>query len=146
MDSKEPTTITINLLDDLEKTSGVVDIHTQNDFLNVLKLDKAIIYLLVNWSGPERISRYYVYKAFNDLDKTGVFIFKIDCSDEEKKYIEDWLIGQREKQDFYFGGWGETLLIEKGEIADFIRNPGQKKKKKTKKKIKEWSTCSAATN
>ncbi len=131
--------ITSALLDNLENSSGLIDLATEYDFFKVIKQDRVIIYFLVDWSGPERISRYTVYKALNDINKTGTPVFKIDCSDQTKKYVVDWLIGQREnKKHFYYGGWGETLLISKGDIVDFLSNPGQLGYEKTKQKLEEW--------
>jgi hypothetical protein len=131
--------ITQELLDDLERSSGLSELSTPQDLEDVLKLDKAIIYFLVDWSGPERLSRYAVYSVLNELKNEGTPVFKIDCSDQKKKYVEDWLTGQREsKRDFYYGGWGETILISKGQIIDVIANPSQVGLIKTKEKIKEW--------
>ncbi|MCZ8286011.1 MAG: hypothetical protein O9353_11215, partial [Bacteroidia bacterium] len=66
-------------------------------------------------------------------------VFKVDCSDQTKKYVIDWLIGQSEnKKHFYYGGWGETLLISKGDIVDFLINPGQLGYEKIKQKLEEW--------
>ncbi|MBL4898684.1 MAG: hypothetical protein JKX76_03435 [Colwellia sp.] len=66
-------------------------------------------------------------------------IFKIDCSDQTKKDVDEWLIGQKEsKQYCYTDGLGETLLLDKGEIIDFIKNPGQLGFDQTQEKIKEW--------
>ncbi len=139
MNTDKTINITTDLLNNLENSSRLVDLTTEVDFLDAIKLDRAIIYLLVDWSGPERISRYYVYKALNDINKGGTPVFKIDCSDQTKKYVGAWLIGQKEnRKEFYYGGWGETLLISKGDILDFIKNPGQLGFEKTKEKIEEW--------
>ncbi len=101
-------------MDNLEDIIGIKDLPNQQDFLDVLKLDKAIIYLLVDWSGQERQSRKVVFQTLNELDKHGTPVFKINCSDQTKKYIVDWLIEQRQNiKDFYYGGFGETLLLEK---------------------------------
>lgn len=114
---------------------------TEAEFLNVLKLDKAIIYLFVDWSGPERISRFIVFKTLSDIGKIEIPLFKIDCSDQTKNYVVDWLIEQREnKKGFNYGGCGETLLMSKGKIINFIKNPGQLGPEKTTKKIHEWNT------
>jgi hypothetical protein len=139
MDTQKTINITTDLLDNLESSSGIINLTTEDAFLEVIKRDRVIIYFLVDWSGPERISRYYVYKALNDIDKTGTPVFKIDCTDQTKKHVVDWLIGQREnKKHFYYGGWGETLLISKGDIVDFLGNPGQLGYEKTKQKLEEW--------
>lgn len=117
-----------------------IEIASETDFLHVLKLDKAIIYLLVDWSGPERFSRNTIYKALNEINHLSIPIFQIDGSDQSQKYIEDWLLAQRENSlQFHYGGWGETLLVSKGEIIDFIKNPGQIGVEKTKEKLAVWS-------
>jgi len=43
-------------------------------------------------------------------------------------------------QDFYFNGYGETLLINYGQVVDYIRYPGQLGVEKTKLKIEHWLT------
>jgi hypothetical protein len=145
MDTNSVVNITSDLLNNLEKTSGLTDLPSQESFLDILKLDKAMVYLLVDWSGPERVSRYNIYKALNEFGgKCEMPVFKIDCSDQTKEYVIDWLIGQREnKKELYYGGWGETLLIEKGTIVDLINNPGQLGLDKTKEKLKEWDKTGA---
>lgn len=67
MDTNSVVNITSDLLNNLEKTSGLTDLPSQESFLDILKLDKAMIYLLVDWSGPERVSRYNIYKALNEF-------------------------------------------------------------------------------
>ena len=139
METDKSVNITSELLNNLEIPVGLVELSTEEEFLNALKLDRAIIYLLVDWSGPERVSRYIVLNALSETDKMGIPVFKIDCSDQAKKYIVDWLIGQREnKKEFYYGGWGETLLLSQGNIVDVIKNPAQFGRDKTREKIREW--------
>lgn len=139
MDTENTVNITSDLLDNLENSSGLIDLTTEVDFSEAIKRDRVIIYFLVDWSGPERASRYTVYKALNDINKTGTPVFKVDCSDQTKKYVVDWLIEQREnKKNLYYGGRGETLLISKGDIVDFLGNPGQLGYEKTKQKLEEW--------
>jgi hypothetical protein len=136
--------ITANLLDKSEKDGGLAELSSKERFLDILKLDKAILYLLVDWSGPERESRYIVYRALNELNKKEIPVYKIDCSDQTKEYVVDWLIGQKgNKKHFYYGGWGETLFIEKGKVIDFIENPAQLGLDKTKEKLKQWVNTAA---
>ncbi|MES2772555.1 MAG: hypothetical protein V4722_00130 [Bacteroidota bacterium] len=144
MDTNNNVTITGDLPESLAKASGLKDLPSKQSFLNILKLDKAVVYLLVDWSGPERVSRYFIYKALNELDNKNLPVFKIDCSDQTKEYVVEWLAGQGEnKKYFYYGGWGETLLIAQGIIVDVIENPGKLGLDKTKAKLNEWG--SAAT-
>lgn len=125
--------------DDMETSIGFTEISSREEFEDLLKLDHAIIYILVDWSGSERISRYAVYKALYELDIKQIPLFKIDCSAQENRYVEDWLIQQRESlSHFYFGGNGETLFVVRGKILDFIGNPGLKESHSIKEKLEQW--------
>ena len=126
-------------INELEKSIGIIDLPNQKEFQWMLHLDRAIVYISVNWSGPERISRYCVYKALNEIQHNMMPVFKIDCSEQDKRYIEEWLWDQKESNKcVYSGGWGETLLIERGHIIDMIRNPGQSGLEKTKEMLVSW--------
>lgn len=123
----------------LSLTVGITEIENMVDFEHLLKSSKAIIYFLVDWSGLERVARYCVYKTLIELNQTHIPIYKIDCSDQKKIYILDWLSKQQEnKKDFYFGGWGSTVLIKNGNVVDSIKNPSQLGFEKTKEKFQEW--------
>ena len=52
--------MTKDVLDALERTIQLKELATQQDFESALNLDKVVIYLLVDWSRPERASRYVV--------------------------------------------------------------------------------------
>ena len=139
MDIDNSTAITTARLYNLEKQSGLVEVCTIQDFWSALQLDRAIIYLEVNWSGPERLSCYNVFRALSEINKDETALFKVDCSNQTKDYVINWLLSQKENQEgLYFGGWGETLLLEKGNIVDFIKNPGQSGLAQTKLKLLEW--------
>ena len=116
--------ITQELLNKLEQKGNLNELQTIEDFERILKLNKAILYFTVNWSGPEKISRYIIFSIFIEFNNKETPVYIIDCSDQNKKYIKDWLIRQREnKNHLYYGGLGETLLIKNGEITDYILNP-----------------------
>ena len=123
----------------MESTIGIIEITKEEEFLKIIQLNKAILYLEVDWSGTEKISRHYVLKALNEMHKTGISVYKIDCSNEKKKYLVDWLVVQREiNKDFIYGGCGETILISCGKIIDFILNPGRFGQANTITKLNEW--------
>jgi hypothetical protein len=131
--------VTLLLLNDMEKSVGLTELATEQEFMSMLKIDHAIVYISVDWSGPERVSRYLVYKALHELDKKKVPVFKIDCSLQENKYVEEWLRHPTDgSESLYSGGWGETLFIVKGKMLDFIRNPGKEKPNHVKEKLKGW--------
>lgn len=124
---------------DMEESIGFTEISNREEFENMLKRDHAIIYILVEWSGPERISRYTVYKALYELDRKQIPLYRINCSAQENSYVEEWLTRQKEAyRNFYFGGWGETLFVVRGKILDFIGNPGKEKPGHITEKLKEW--------
>lgn len=130
--------MTLLLLNDMEKSVGLTELITEQEFMSMLKIDHAILYISVDWSGPERVSRYLIYKALHELDKK-VPVFKIDCSLQENNYVEEWLRHQTNTlESLYSGGWGETLFIVRGKILDFIRNPGKEKPDQVKEKLKGW--------
>lgn len=105
----------------------------------MLTLDKAIVYLLVDWSGPERVSRSIVYKLLNEVNKSGILTFQIDCSDQTKQYVVTWLEAQgNNKHELYYEGYGETLLVARSTIKDYIKNPGQLGLEKVREKLNEW--------
>ncbi len=125
--------------DDMEKSIGFTEIFGREDFEDMLKLDHAIIYILVNWSGPERISRYAVYKALYELNRKQIPLYKINCSAQENSYVEEWLTKQKEAyRNFYFGGYGEMLFVVRGKVLDFIGNPGKEKPDHITEKLNEW--------
>jgi len=116
----------------------MIDLETKDQFLDVLQLNKAIIYLLVNWSGGERVSRNFIYKAFSEIDKKETLLFKIDCSDQEKEYVVDWLIGQEQKKQLFYDGWGATLFLQKGKITDVIPKPLEIEFLNIKERLEKW--------
>jgi len=81
--------MSIKLPENLENTIGLRLIVNEQGFNEMLSLPRAIVYVSVNWSGQERVSRSIVYKALNDFKISEIPIFKIDCSEQEKKYVED---------------------------------------------------------
>ncbi len=64
----------------LERTIQLKELATQQDFESALNLDKVVIYLLVDWSGPERASRYVVYKTLSDLEIKEILFSHCHCS------------------------------------------------------------------
>ena len=125
------------------KVDDFKNIVPQTDFVELLSLKYVIIYLLVEWSGSERISRSYVFEALKELGEEGTPAFIIDCSEQTNGYVDTWLTAQKESRTgFCTGGYGETLLISSGNIIDFIKNPGKLGSEKTKQKLTEWKTIS----
>ena len=117
----------------------VADVKTEREFRNMLNLDCAIVYLLVTWSGPERVSRGVVFEALREIGKEGTPVFRIDCSDNQTTYVEQWLIEQTENPyELYSSGYGETLLLKNGQLIDFIKYPAKLGYEKTKEKLLNW--------
>jgi hypothetical protein len=131
--------ITLDILNNLEDKIGIKEITSENEFNDVIGKKKIILYLLVDWSGPERMSRYAVYQSLNDLKIIDIEIFKIDCSDQSKLYVHHWMNNQSDKlRNIYLGGNGETFLIENGKVTDFMKHPFNVGIEKTKETLQKW--------
>jgi hypothetical protein len=125
--------------EEFEKSSGLKLINSENDLNSVLALKESIIYILVDWSGQERFSRRVICKTFNEINSKSVQGFFIDCSNQDKKYFENWLSEQQKKLDtFFYHGCGETILVKTGKVVDYIKYPGDNGLEKTKEKIESW--------
>jgi hypothetical protein len=136
---QEPTVqqLTIEILKNLKSKGLIIQLNSREDFIYFLNSKIAILYLLVEWSGTERMSRYFVYKLFDELN---IKFYMIDCSEQNQEYIETWLKEQKvTNKDFYYGGNGETLLVSNGSIIDYIRYPMAIGLDKLELKIREWS-------
>lgn len=141
LESENKRDMTKEVLDKLEYAIQLRELVNQQDFETVLKLDKVLIYLLVDWSASERGSRYLVLKTLSDLDVGKAPVFKIDCSDQKKQFFVDWLLEQNENfHRLYFGGNGETLLLKNGKLIDFIRFPFQLGLENVREKMVAWQT------
>lgn len=123
----------------MKEVDRIKNIVSEEEFRVAINLDKAIIYFLVNWSDQERISRSKVHQILNEIDVFGIPIFQIDCSTHATEYVINWLLEQKNStKGFIYGGYGETILVNKGEIIDFINYPGQFEFDKLKEKISDW--------
>ncbi|MES2622291.1 MAG: hypothetical protein V4615_15680 [Bacteroidota bacterium] len=128
------------LLDDLQKSGKIKILTNPQEFQEMLNLEKAIVYLYVGWSGQEIASRKIVYTILNELETDGVSVFQIDL-DTAMNTFGEWLVEQhkRRPEDIY-GGYGETILVSKGNVIDFVKYPPQLGPDKMKEKIIEWKT------
>ena len=123
----------------MEKTDRIKQIVNKEDLDQMLKLAKTIIYISVNWSGQERMSRHVVNQVFDDLNVDEIPVFEIDCLGQENKYVKDWINSQSSSiQRSYLNGYGETLLVNYGKVINHIKYPGELGIEKTKMKIKRW--------
>ena len=126
------------LLKKLESKFELKELKTHEDFKKMLKLEKVIIYFFVNWSGPERISRYFVYKTLYELDTINIPVYKIDCSDRNGDYVEKWLSEQWKKSGKHtHHGNGEVALVKNGNIDELII-PTRTGMKKVKEMFLSW--------
>ena len=120
---------------ELKNQLGVI--ISETDFNDVLKLPLVILYIFVDWSAQELFSRDIIFQVLNQIEANKIPIFMVDCSSQEQKYIEKWLLNQKNKV-FSYGGFGETLLLKEGKIIDFIKYPADLGLSKTKEKLENW--------
>ena len=114
---------------ELQLQSGMSHI---TDLQTLVKKDKVLVYIMVDWSGPERISRNVCFTAISNLKiRNGIII-------EPDKYpiFEQWY----RKQNFVPGGYGELLWVKNGNIIDYLKFPGNLGIESTKDKISSWIT------
>ena len=122
-----------------EESKYIIEITTEDEFNQLLKRSKAILYFQVNWSIQERMSKRLLSQALWEIGILKMPVFKINARDQDQVYVENWLLKHGERQlEYYSGGSGETLLIESGKVIDYIRYPAQLGLEKLKEKIKSW--------
>ncbi len=113
--------------------------QTNTPFREILLLEKAICYLKVNWSGPEQGTRGMVAEILKELGPAPIPVFLVDCSGSESEHIQSWLVAQANVvMDFKFGGWGEIIYLNNGQIIHFILNPKTLGWEKTKATLSSW--------
>jgi hypothetical protein len=121
------------------QTYHITAISTEKDLERVLQLPKAIIYIQVSSSPHERASRNVVFDALQAAELHNIPVFKIDCTNHQQDFFENWLILQSHHVHlFYYGGYGETLLVQDGLVTGFINYPAKTGLEKTREAIAEW--------
>jgi len=119
-------------------TNYITEIKSEEEFTQLLQLPKAILYINAEWSIHARFSWSVVSATLRNNQEFTIPAFKLDAS-EQLPYFENWLTEQKNiKPDFIYGGWGETVLIEQGNITDFISRPSKLGSEKTTEMFKSW--------
>lgn len=131
----EQVDIKSSTIEALEIKSERIAVTCEEEFNKMLEQDKCILFLQHDWSAVDILSRRLVFMLLADLNLP-IKTYKVDCSDEDPIYITDWCMSNT----FQKGGWGETILLNKGSIADFIRCPAKLGEEKTKEKLIEWAS------
>lgn len=122
-----------------DQPGTIKTIANAQDLEVVCSLPRAIIYIIVSSSEYEQASRDVVYQALEQIDCKGTPVFTIDCTTQQQEYFENWLIAQTQHVHlFYTGGYGETLLVQQGEVRDFINYPARLGTEKTRAIIENW--------
>mgnify|MGYP001194420566 FL=1 len=96
------------------QTCQITAISSEKDLETVLELPKAIIYIQVR-SAHEPASRKVVYEALQTINLQNIPVFKIDCTNHQQDFFENWLILQSHHVHlFYYGGYGERCWCKTG--------------------------------
>lgn len=123
----------------MESGKLLTEIVNEVGLAEMLKLEKAIVWIWVNWSVYAYRSRSVIHQVLKQLEVIEIPVFKIDCSGQENRYIEGWLATHTtETKYLYSNGYGEMLLVENGRVVDYIRFPGALGIEKTKEIIVAW--------
>lgn len=112
-----------------------VTVTSELEFRHILLMPKAIIYILVEWSAMELVSRHLITTLYEEADGNSPPLFIIDCSNEDTTYVNEWLLKQN--PSLRLAGWGETMLVENGKVIAFIQQPFYYPET-TKIKIRSW--------
>lgn len=121
-----------------KESKYIIEIKTEDEFNQLLKRSKAILYFHVTWAIQERMSRRLVNLALWELGLLRIPVFKIDAS-EPILFLETWSDTQKKVSPYFiYGGSGETVLLENSIITNFIRYPAQLGLEKLKVKLKSW--------
>ena len=122
-----------------QHAAEIPTISSEHEFAELCRLPKALLYIQVDWSEQERQSRQIFQDVLATIGHNGVPVFKIDVSSQQQEYFENWLIVQKQHVHlFYTGGYGEILLVQDGEVADFINFPAKTGFEETKAKMQSW--------
>ncbi len=119
----------------------MIRIKDFSTFQELLNLDNVILYFSVDWSGPERMSCKLVMEALTQMADLPAATPAYICEVQPNDVIEAWLLEQaRKNPNFRFGGYGETVLLERGKIVDFILNPAKLGLDGIKDKLNRWQS------
>jgi hypothetical protein len=123
----------------MESENIIKEIVNEAELYEMLKVEKAIVWIWVNWSVYAYQSRSVIHQVLKRLELIEIPIFKIDCSEQENRYVEDWLATHSKGTEYlYSNGYGEMLLVENGRVVDYIKFPGALGIEKTKETIVGW--------
>ncbi|MDF2193364.1 hypothetical protein [Paraflavitalea sp. CAU 1676] len=115
------------------------EVNTPGEFMRLLKQERVVLYIQVDWSGPERGSRQVFKKALSEMADVNIPVCRIDCFDESKEYVIDWLLEQRVQYNgFNFHGTGEVLLVVNGNLVEFIAYPAKSGLDAVREKLNQW--------
>ena len=121
-----------------ETSKYIIEIKTEEEFEQLLKWSKAILYFHVNWAIQERMSRRLLSLALWEIGLLRMPVFQIDAS-KPILFLETWNESQKIVPPYFVsGGSGETVLLENGNVIDYIRYPAQLGLEKLKEKLKSW--------
>jgi hypothetical protein len=122
-----------------EESKYITEIKTEEEFNQLLKRSKAILYFQVDWSIQERSSRSIIAKAITEIGVLKMPVYKINASEQDQVFVVDWITTLEEGTlEYYYDGSGGTLFLKTGKVIDYIRYPAQLGLEKLKEKIKSW--------
>lgn len=111
---------------------------TDDDFAKLLACGKAIVYLLVSWSGPERQSRKLFYESLGYSGNNNCPVFELDC-DLHQTYVVEWFLNHNSDVVRLYGdGWGSILFVQSGKVVDYIKYPFAQQAE-LRQKLQLWS-------
>lgn len=129
---------------DWKSFDWINEIRDENDLKVIQNKPKALIYIVANWCGQERIGRNKVFKAVESLKVKNFNLFVMDTSDEQPRFFPNWLNQYSDKADkLFFRGYSELLLFKNGKFIDYMTYTFNMNQNEILKNLKKWN---ATTN
>ena len=120
-------------LEKLERNIRIKPLTTNEQFEELRKLPKAIVYIKAEWSGPEKVRRPRVYTAMSHVEVRKVPGYYVDI-DKLPPEFEQQLRNYR----IQLHGYGEVFFFEQGRCTGFMPSKELMPNNEIQETLLEW--------
>lgn len=91
-------------------------IETPEEFEQMLALNKCLIFVAADWSGPSKMAE----AKLNFWNKDG--LTTIFCLNVDNELFTQWFLEESKRLDagFYISGSGPLLFVNQGNVTDYV--------------------------